>query len=122
MTYELHYYLDVYEYEYVDGTRANTPIRDSRGVSGTWELYDEEFTVDHVRSLMMDVFNQFIKSHPMDVQDRFVNYVVDNLVENETVMVEYDMCVGVIRGDDPTGEEITLNQYDGFYDMFKIYG
>lgn len=115
MKYTVTYILDQYDYEWENGYRADDYFAERSLANGEWVLSEEEFNAENLRSLIMDVFNRFAPYNG-EVLDRHLSYVIDALVENDSVMIEYDMCVSVLREGDSsrTGEQL-----NSFYKLFE---
>lgn len=97
MKYEVYYVLDVFEYEWVDGTRGVDPLNEMNVSSGMWELTEETYNAEHLNGLMRDVFNRFAP-YGNEILDRSPSYVIEDLIaeaDGKYVMVEYDMCLTV---------------------------
>lgn len=98
MKYTVMYILDRYDYEWIDGYREDSFFAEENLENGEWELSEEEFNAEHITKLMMEVFDRFFPIGS-EIMDRSPAYVMDDLISNGDgthVMVEYDMCLGVL--------------------------
>lgn len=97
-TYTVTYILDKYKYEMEDGYRVDGFFEDEHLENGEWVLSEEDFNADHITKLMIDVFDRFIPNGS-EIMDRRPAYVIDDIIDGDDgrdVMVEYDMCLGVL--------------------------